>query len=47
LFAPAGTPDSIMKKIFESVKIALGDPKAKAAITREATEVILAKTFSN
>ncbi len=44
LFAPAGTPEPIMKKIFESVQIALGDPKVKAALAREATDVDLSKS---
>jgi tripartite-type tricarboxylate transporter receptor subunit TctC len=44
LFAPAGTPEPIMKKIFESVQIALADPKVKAALAREATDVDLSKS---
>jgi tripartite-type tricarboxylate transporter receptor subunit TctC len=44
LFAPAGTPEPIMKKIFESVQIALADPKVKAVLAREATDVDLSKS---
>jgi tripartite-type tricarboxylate transporter receptor subunit TctC len=44
LFAPAGTPEPIIKKIFESVQSALADPKVKAALAREATDVDLSKS---
>lgn len=44
LFAPAGTPEPIVNKIFESVQIALADQKAKAALAREATDVDLSKS---
>jgi tripartite-type tricarboxylate transporter receptor subunit TctC len=44
LFAPAGTPEPIMKKLYESVQIALAEPKVKAALAREATDIDLSKS---
>jgi tripartite-type tricarboxylate transporter receptor subunit TctC len=44
LFAPAGTPEPIMKKLFEATQTALNEPKVKAALAREATEVDLSKS---
>jgi tripartite-type tricarboxylate transporter receptor subunit TctC len=44
LFAPANTPEPILKKIFESAQAALSDPKVKAALAREATFVDLSKS---
>jgi tripartite-type tricarboxylate transporter receptor subunit TctC len=44
LFAPAGTPEPIMKKIFESVQVALAEPRVKAALAKEATDVDLSKS---
>jgi tripartite-type tricarboxylate transporter receptor subunit TctC len=44
LFAPAGTPEPIMKKIFESVQVALAEPRVKAALAREATDIDLSKS---
>jgi tripartite-type tricarboxylate transporter receptor subunit TctC len=44
LFAPTGTPEPVMKKLFEAVQVALADPKVKAALAREATDVDVSKS---
>jgi tripartite-type tricarboxylate transporter receptor subunit TctC len=44
LFAPAGTPEPILRKLFEATQTALNEPKVKAALAREATEVDLSKS---
>jgi tripartite-type tricarboxylate transporter receptor subunit TctC len=44
LFAPTGTPEPVMKKLFDAVQVALADPKVKAALAREATDVDVSKS---
>jgi tripartite-type tricarboxylate transporter receptor subunit TctC len=44
LFAPTGTPEPVMKKLFDAVQVALADPKVKAALGREATDVDVSKS---
>jgi tripartite-type tricarboxylate transporter receptor subunit TctC len=45
LFAPANTPEPILKKIFEAVQIAMADPKVKAALAREGTDADVSKSI--
>lgn len=44
LFAPAGTPPEIVRKLFEATTIAAQKPEVKAALAREGTEVVLSKS---
>jgi tripartite-type tricarboxylate transporter receptor subunit TctC len=44
LFAPANTPQPVLKKLFDSVQTALADPKVKAALAREATDTEVSKS---
>ena len=37
-FAPAGTPEPIVRRLFEATAIALKDPKVKEALARDGTE---------
>jgi tripartite-type tricarboxylate transporter receptor subunit TctC len=41
MFAPAGTPQPIVKKIYEATVAAMQQPSVKAALAREGTEVSL------
>lgn len=41
LFVPAGTPQPIVKKLFEAAQAAMQQPAVKAALAREGTEVSL------
>jgi tripartite-type tricarboxylate transporter receptor subunit TctC len=40
-FVPAGTPQAIVKKLFDAATQALQQPQVKAALAREGTEVAL------
>lgn len=44
MFAPAGTPPAIIKKLFEANAVALHDPAVKAALAREGTETSASKS---
>jgi tripartite-type tricarboxylate transporter receptor subunit TctC len=44
LFAPANTPEPIIKKIFEAAQTAMADPKVKAALAREGTDSDISKS---
>jgi tripartite-type tricarboxylate transporter receptor subunit TctC len=44
LFAPAGTPEPILKKLFEAAQIAMAEPKVKAALAREGTDADVSKS---
>jgi len=44
LFVPAGTPQDIVKKIFDATFAAASRPEYKAALAREGTEVALSKS---
>lgn len=44
IFVPTGTPPDVAKKIFDATQIALTDPKVKAALAREGTDVDLSKS---
>jgi tripartite-type tricarboxylate transporter receptor subunit TctC len=37
-FAPAGTPEPIVRRLFEATAVALKDPKVKEALARDGTE---------
>jgi tripartite-type tricarboxylate transporter receptor subunit TctC len=39
MFAPAGTPPAVVKKIYEATLAAMQQPSVKAALAREGTEV--------
>ena len=41
VFAPAGTPPTILKKIYDATAAAMQEPSVKAALAREGTEVSL------
>ncbi len=38
-FVPAGTPNEIVKKLFEATQVALQKPEVKAALAREGTDI--------
>jgi tripartite-type tricarboxylate transporter receptor subunit TctC len=44
LFAPANTPEPILKKLFEAAQIAMAEPKVKAALAREGTDADVSKS---
>jgi tripartite-type tricarboxylate transporter receptor subunit TctC len=44
LFAPANTPEPILKKLFEAAQIAMAEPKVKAALAREGTDADISKS---
>jgi tripartite-type tricarboxylate transporter receptor subunit TctC len=44
IFVPTGTPPEAAKKLFDSIQTALSDPKVKAALAREGTDVDLSKS---
>jgi len=44
LFAPAGTPPDIIKKLHAATQLAMNADGPKAALAREATEVVLSKS---
>ncbi len=44
LFAPAGTPAPVLKKLFDAAQIAMADPKLKAALAREGTTADVSKS---
>jgi tripartite-type tricarboxylate transporter receptor subunit TctC len=44
LFAPAGTPPDIIKKLHAATQLAMNADGPKAALAREATEVSLSKS---
>jgi tripartite-type tricarboxylate transporter receptor subunit TctC len=44
MFAPAGTPPAVIKKLFEANAAALRDPAVKAALAREGTETAASKS---
>ena len=41
VFAPAGTPPAILRKIYDATAAAMQEPSVKAALAREGTEVSL------
>ena len=41
VFAPAGTPPAILKKVYDATAAAMQEPSVKAALAREGTEVSL------
>ena len=41
VFAPAGTPPAIVRKVFEATTTAMQQPSVKAALAREGTEVVM------
>ena len=41
VFAPAGTPPAVLKKIYDATAAAMQDPSVKTALAREGTEVSL------
>jgi Uncharacterized protein conserved in bacteria len=43
-FVPAGTPPDIVKKLFETITIAMQRPEVKATLAREGTEVTLSRS---
>jgi len=44
VFVPAGTPQDVVKKLFEAVTTAAQSPEFKAALAREGTEVSLSSS---
>ena len=44
LFAPAGTPAEIVKKLFDATAAAAQRPEVKAMLAREGTEVVLSRS---
>ena len=44
LFAPAGTPPEIIKKLFDATLIAAQKPEVKTPLAREGTEVVLSRS---
>jgi tripartite-type tricarboxylate transporter receptor subunit TctC len=44
IFAPAGTPPEIVKKLFDAITVAAQRPEVKATLAREGTEVALSKS---
>ena len=43
-FVPAGTPPDIVKKLFETITVAMQRPEVKATLAREGTEVTLSRS---
>jgi len=41
IFAPAGTPPAVVKKIFDATAAAMQQPSVKAVLAREGTDVSL------
>ena len=41
VFAPAGTPPAILRKVYDATAAAMQEPSVKAALAREGTEVSL------
>jgi tripartite-type tricarboxylate transporter receptor subunit TctC len=41
VFVPAGTPQAIVKKVFDATTTAMQQPSVKAALAREGTEVVM------
>ncbi len=44
LFVPLGTPQPVIRKIFEAAQFALQQPAVKAALAREGTDVSLTQS---
>ena len=44
IFAPAGTPPEIVKKLFDAITVAAQRPEVKATLAREGTEVALSRS---
>jgi len=44
LFAPAGTPADITKKLFDATQAVMQRPEVKAVLAREGTDVLLSKS---
>lgn len=44
LFAPAGTPPEVLKKLYEATVIAMQRPEVKVALAREGTDVALSSS---
>ncbi len=44
IFAPAGTPPEVVRKVFDAAQEVLKRPEAKATLAREGTEVALSKS---
>jgi len=44
LFAPAGTPADVTKKLFDAAQAVMQRPEVKAALAREGTDVLLSKS---
>jgi tripartite-type tricarboxylate transporter receptor subunit TctC len=43
-FVPAGTPQSVVKTLFDAATVALQQPSVKAALAREGTDVALSSS---
>jgi tripartite-type tricarboxylate transporter receptor subunit TctC len=43
-FVPAGTPPDIVRKLFDTITVAMQRPEVKAILAREGTEVTLSRS---